>query len=137
MTGDLARMDEKGLLYYIGRTKDMIRRGGENISAMEVETAIQAHPGVSLAACIPVPDPLRGEEVKAFVVLNKRTAVEKPSMQELFGFVSARIARFKVPRYWEEVDSLPMTPSERVEKRTLISLETKPPRGIDFAELRG
>jgi crotonobetaine/carnitine-CoA ligase len=133
MTGDLVRQDSTGLFYHVGRIKDMIRRGGENISATEVEAVIMCHPAVSLAACIPVPDALRGEEVKAFVVLKAAKDLDLPSMQELFDFVSQRLARFKVPRYWDAVKTLPMTPSERVEKGNLKSSETQPPRGIDFA----
>lgn len=134
MTGDLVRQDNAGVFYYVGRTKDMIRRGGENIAAAEVEAAIESHPGVALAACIPVPDDIRGEEVKVFILFKKSAKRQQPSMGELHEFVSQRIARFKVPRYWEAVEALPMTPSERVEKATLRANEPTPPRGEDFAD---
>jgi crotonobetaine/carnitine-CoA ligase len=114
-TGDLASMDADGRVYYAGRTKDMIRRSGENVSADEVERALLSHPSVRLAAVIAVPDELRGEEVKAYVVLED----ECRSPEELAGFCTGKLAYFKVPRYWAFADSLPMTPSERVAKGEL------------------
>ncbi|WP_020664547.1 ATP-dependent acyl-CoA ligase [Amycolatopsis benzoatilytica] len=114
-TGDLARMDAEGRVYYLGRTKDMIRRSGENISADEVERALLQHPAVQLAAVLAVPDELRGEEVKAYVVC----AGERPAPQELAEFCAQQLAYFKVPRFWTFADDLPRTPSERVAKGEL------------------
>jgi crotonobetaine/carnitine-CoA ligase len=113
-TGDLAAMDGQGRIFYMGRTKDMIRRSGENISADEVERALLLHPAVKLAAVLAVPDELRGEEVKAFVVLAEETTTD-----ELAEFCAAKLAYFKVPRYWAVAESLPLTPSERVAKGEL------------------
>lgn len=113
-TGDLATMDVRGRVFYIGRTKDMIRRSGENISADEVERALLLHPAVRLAAVVAEPDELRGEEVKAFVVLDAETGPD-----ELAEFCATKLAYFKVPRYWTIADSLPLTPSERVAKGEL------------------
>ncbi len=119
-TGDLVRMDEAGRVFYVGRTKDMIRRSGENISAAEVEEVIASHPAVELAACIAVPDELRGEEVKAYVVLRVGLAGDAaPTAQELAAWCGERLAYFKVPRYWTFRDGLPRTPSERVAKGEL------------------
>ncbi|GAA5111954.1 AMP-binding protein [Haloechinothrix salitolerans] len=115
-TGDLATMDEQGRVYYVGRTKDMIRRSGENVSADEVERTLCQHPGVSLAAVIAVPDDVRGEEIKAFVVPSGDA---EPKPDALAEFCSSKLAYFKVPRFWSVVDSLPMTPSERVAKGQL------------------
>jgi crotonobetaine/carnitine-CoA ligase len=114
-TGDLARMDAEGRVYYLGRTKDMIRRSGENISADEVERALLQHPAVQLAAVLAVPDELRGEEVKAYVVCGE----ERPSPEELAEFCARQLAYFKVPRFWTFADDLPRTPSERVAKGEL------------------
>ena len=113
-TGDLARRDSHGFFYLAGRRKDMIRRAGENIAASEVEAALQQHPAVVIAACVAVPDPIRNEEVKAFVVRSENVALE-----ELVAHLEARLARFKIPRYWAFVEGLPMTPSERVAKPQL------------------
>lgn len=85
-TGDMASMDENGDLYYIGRKKEMIRRGGENISAAEVEEVIELYPKVRYAACVPVPDEIRGEEVKAYIVLEPGETGETVPPQELVEF---------------------------------------------------
>lgn len=118
-TGDLARMDGEGRIFFQGRKKDMIRRAGENISAVEVEDVIMQHPDVALAACIPVPDDLRGEEVKAYVVLKAGKDVEPAVLAD---WTAERIAYFKVPRYWAFHDALPRTPSERVIKSELAEV---------------
>jgi crotonobetaine/carnitine-CoA ligase len=120
-TGDLVRRDEAGRFYYVGRKKEMIRRSGENISAAEVEETIASHPAVRLAACVPVPDEVRGEEVKAYVVLREGATAEPA---ELNAHCAERLAYFKVPRYWTFVDDLPRTPSERIAKHMLV-------RGVD------
>ncbi|WP_410595310.1 ATP-dependent acyl-CoA ligase [Amycolatopsis sp. lyj-23] len=114
-TGDLARMDAAGRVHYVGRTKDMIRRSGENVSADEVERALLLHPAVRLAAVVAVPDELRGEEVKAYVVCDG----DRPDPAELVAFCAGKLAYFKVPRFWAFADALPMTPSERVAKGEL------------------
>jgi len=113
-TGDLATMDAGGRIFFIGRTKDMIRRSGENISAEEVERALLLHPAVRLAAVVAEPDELRGEEVRAYVVLDDEIGPD-----ELAAFCAGKLAYFKVPRYWTHTESLPMTPSERVAKGNL------------------
>ena len=115
-TGDLARVDPQGRLYLVGRTKDMIRRAGENVAAREVEDVLLAHPAVRLAAVLGVPDEIRGEEIKAYVVadLDRGTAAG-----ELAAWCGERLAGFKVPRYFELRDDLPRTPSERVAKHLL------------------
>jgi len=114
-TGDLARMDDAGRVYYVGRTKDMIRRSGENVSADEVERALLLHPAVRLAAVVAVPDELRGEEIKAYVVCDG----ERPEPAALAAFCAEKLAYFKVPRFWTFAGELPMTPSERVAKGEL------------------
>ena len=113
-TGDMARKDCNGFYYLEGRRKDTIRRAGENIAANEVETVLQQHPAVILAACIPVPDPIRNEEIKAFIVCRDEVTVA-----ELIGYLELRLARFKIPRYWAFAEALPMTASERIAKPQL------------------
>lgn len=117
-TGDLMKRDEDGCYYFIGRMKDMIRRSHENISAVEVEAALEHHEAVSRAAVVPVPDDFRGEEVKAIVLVDE-AAFEAPSPEELISFVADRLAKFKVPRYVEFRDELPMTASGKVAKAAL------------------
>ncbi len=111
-TGDLARIDDDGRVTLQGRLKDMIRRSGENIAAYEVESVLMSHPAVRLAAVIGVPDEIRGEEVKAFVVGDV-------SADALAAYCGERLAAFKVPSQWEFREDLPRTPSERVAKEQL------------------
>ncbi|KQW52931.1 acyl-CoA synthetase [Nocardioides sp. Root1257] len=112
-TGDLARLDDQGRVYLAGRLKDMIRRSGENIAAREVEDVLLTHPAVRLAAVLGVPDEIRGEEVKAYVV------APGASSDELTAWCVERLAAFKVPSQWEFRDDLPLTASQRVEKAAL------------------
>lgn len=118
-TGDFAWMDEQGRLYFVGRKKHMIRRSGENISATEVEEVIEKHEQVKITACAPVPDDLRGEEVKAYVVLQDGVDPKSVPPRDLIEFCEQRLAYFKVPRYWTYRDDLPRTPSERIRKEIL------------------
>ena len=115
-TGDLAHLDEEGRVLHRGRIKDTIRRSGENIAAHEVEQVLMSHPEVSLAAVVAVPDAIRGEEVKAFVVLTEGAQVNDADLQ---AFCAQRLAAFKVPRFWAFPTDLPRTPSERVAKHLL------------------
>jgi len=113
-TGDLGYVDEDGWLYFVDRKRDVIRRGGENISSVLIETTLRKHPRVAEAAVIGVPDPVLGQEVKAFVVANGPVTED-----ELRSFAAERLAKFQVPRLWEFRDALPKTPSQRVEKYKL------------------
>jgi len=123
-SGDLGFKDAQGGFHIVGRIKDMVRRSGENISTAEVESVLVLHPSVKLAAVVPVPDEVRGEEVKAYVVLRDGENPETVSPQSIIDHAKSQLAAFKVPRYVEFVDALPMTPSERVEKHKLIKAKT-------------
>jgi crotonobetaine/carnitine-CoA ligase len=113
-TGDLGYLDEDGWLYFVDRKRDVIRRGGENMSSVLIEKTLCEHPAVAEVAVIGVPDPVLGQEVKAFVVKKAPVTAE-----ELRAFAAARLAKFQVPRLWEFRDSLPKTPTQRVEKYKL------------------
>jgi crotonobetaine/carnitine-CoA ligase len=115
-TGDIAVRDATARFTLRGRIKDMIRRGGENVAAAEVEAVLVSHPAVLECAVVPVPDDDLGEELRAVVV---PVAGATPSPGELRAHVAARLARFKVPRYWEFRSELPHTPSERVAKHRI------------------
>lgn len=119
-TGDLAVRDDKGDFRLVGRIKDMVRRTGENISCTEVESVLVDHDSVAVAAVVPVPDELRGEEVKAYIMLREGIPAADVDPEEIVEFCKQRLAHFKIPRYIEFVDDLPRTPSERVEKHKLI-----------------
>jgi acyl-CoA synthetase (AMP-forming)/AMP-acid ligase II len=114
LSGDLGYLDEDGWLYFVDRKRDVIRRGGENVSSVLVEKTLREHPAVSEAAVVGVPDPVLGQEIKAFVVPSAPVSEE-----ELREFAAARLAKFQVPRLWEFRDSLPKTPTQRVEKYKL------------------
>lgn len=117
-TGDRARRDEDGVHYFLGRKKELIRRGGENIAPFEVEAVLRLHDAVVDAAVVPVADALRGEEVKAYVELKPGAAVAPP---QLVDFCAERLARHKVPRYVElREEPFPRTPSQRIRKSELM-----------------
>ncbi len=115
-TGDMVRMDRDGFIFFEGRKKEMIRRGGENIAQVEVEFALRAHPDVLDCAVAPVPDETLGEEGKAYVVLRPGCTADPVALRE---FLAGKLARFKVPRYYEFREDLPRTPSERIAKGEL------------------
>lgn len=116
-TGDLAKKDAAGLYYIVGRKKDMIKVAGQLVFPSEVEEAIHKHPAVKEAAVVGVEDALRGETVKAFVVLkDHRSAVIE---QELRQFCRQHLAHFKVPQDFEIVADLPRTRSGKVDKTLL------------------
>ena len=115
-TGDGARMDEDGFFYIAGRFKDMIKSGGENVYAIEVEIVFRDHPAVQDAALIGQPDP-KWDEVGLMIVILKpgQTATES----ELLKFCDGRLARFKIPKRVVFADTLPYTPYGKVEKGKL------------------
>ncbi len=119
-TGDLVVEDERGHYRIVGRLKDMIRRGGENIAAAEVEAVLSDHPAVAAVACVPVPDEERGEEVKAFVQLAPGRSPGGAPPAELLAFARRKLAAFKLPRYIQFVDEFPLTPSQRIAKTRLL-----------------
>jgi carnitine-CoA ligase len=110
-TGDIGYVDDQDRLFFTGRLKAMIKRAGENISALEVEEAIMAHPDVSECVCFSVPDPVRTEEVKAVLVPRDGADLD---LTALVDFSRERLAEFKVPRYWQVRDDLPRTRSLKV-----------------------
>lgn len=112
-SGDLAILDAEGYVHIVGRLKDMIIRGGENISPREIEAVLHTHPGVSEVQVIGVPSRRYGEEVMAWVRLIPGAHVGE---EELRTHCQARLAAFKVPRYWQFVTSFPMTVTGKVQK---------------------
>ncbi len=119
-TGDLFRQDNNGYFYIVGRVKDMIRRAGENIAAREVEVVISALPQVLESAAVPVPDEIRGEEVKVYLVLQPGLTPADLSPQTVIDHCATKLARFKVPRYIAYCGELPKTPSGKVAKKGLM-----------------
>lgn len=120
-TGDLFAVDEDGYYSIVGRIKDMVRRSAENISAREVEAVLHEMPEIEEAAVVPVPDPLRKEEVKAYIKLKPGVSRESFSLDALFEHCRKNLAAFKVPRYVAFIDEYPRTPSDKIAKSKLIA----------------
>jgi fatty-acyl-CoA synthase len=112
-TGDLATMDGEGYVNIVGRIKDMIIRGGENIYPREIEEFLYAHPDISDVQVIGVPSERYGEEVMAWV---KPRDGATPTVEALDAFCRGRIATNKIPRYWKFVEAFPMTVTGKVQK---------------------
>ncbi|MGE7472549.1 AMP-binding protein [Bosea sp. NPDC003192] len=115
-TGDLARRDEDGFLFYAGRKKDSVRRRGVNISAWEVERIILTHDDVEECALIGVPSELGDDDLKLFV---RTTAGREPNPLELIRWCEGRMPYFQIPRYIEGIDEFPKTPTQRIKKSDL------------------
>lgn len=118
-TGDLGYLDRDGFLYFVDRKKDMVKRGDENISSEEVERVLNSHPLVAESAVIGVPDSIRQEEVKAYIVLKSPARLESLQPAEIWDFCANHLASFKVPRYLEFRPELPKTPSSKIQKGLL------------------
>lgn len=115
-SGDIAVKDEDGFYFIVDRTKDMIIRGGLNVYPREVEEVMMKHPAVSMAAVIGVPDAEKGEEIKAFIVLNEgQTTTE----EELSEYTKGNIAAYKYPRIIEITDTLPTSATGKILKKEL------------------
>jgi fatty-acyl-CoA synthase len=112
-SGDLAVMDEEGYVNIVGRIKDMIIRGGENVYPREIEEFLHTHPAVSEVQIIGVPSAKYGEEVMAWVKPRSSAAVTEGDLR---AFCKDRIATYKVPRYWKFVSAFPMTVTGKVQK---------------------
>ncbi|ATB36933.1 acetoacetyl-CoA synthetase [Cystobacter fuscus] len=112
-TGDLATLDEEGYVKIVGRIKDLIIRGGENVYPREVEEFLHTHPVISEAQVIGVPSEKYGEEVMAWVKLKPGATV---THEELTRYCTGRISTFKIPRYWKLVEEFPMTVTGKVQK---------------------
>jgi fatty-acyl-CoA synthase len=112
-TGDLATMDEGGYVKIVGRIKDMIIRGGENVYPREVEEFLYTHPAVSDVQIIGIPSEKYGEEVMAWVKLKPGVQCDGAALE---AHCKGKIATFKIPRYWKFVDGFPMTVTGKIQK---------------------
>jgi fatty-acyl-CoA synthase len=115
-SGDIATLDEDGYCRIVGRLKDMVIRGGENIFPREIEEFLFEHPKIADAQVIGVPDPRYGEELCACIELHEG---ETANEEEIRAFCEGKIAHFKIPRYIVFVDSFPLTVTGKVQKYIL------------------
>ncbi|MGH7340481.1 MAG: AMP-binding enzyme, partial [Candidatus Rokuibacteriota bacterium] len=112
-TGDLATMDDEGYLNIVGRIKDMIIRGGENVYPREIEEFLYSHPKIEDVQVIGVPDEKFGEEIMAWVKLREGQTADAEEIRE---YCRGKIAHYKIPRYVRFVDAFPMTVTGKVQK---------------------
>jgi acetyl-CoA synthetase len=123
LTGDLAKRDEEGNLWYQGRADDMFKSAGYRIGPSEIENCLVRHPAVANAAVVPTPDETRGHVVKAFVVLAQGHSASKALEEDLQRHVRKYLAPYEYPREIEFIDALPMTTTGKVQRRVLRERE--------------
>ena len=129
-TGDLATMDAEGYVNIVGRIKDVVIRGGENISPREVEEFLYRHPAIKDVQVFGVPDERVGEEVAAWIVLREGMQLDADGVR---AFCDGEISRFKIPRYVRFVDGFPLTVTGKVQKFKMREHESAE-RGLVQAE---
>jgi fatty-acyl-CoA synthase len=112
-TGDVGTLDADGYLNIVGRIKDMLIRGGENVYPREIEEVLFRHPAIASAQVVGVPDGRMGEEVMAWVILREGMSLDA---DELRRFCRAQLAHFKVPRYVRFTSAFPLTVTGKVQK---------------------
>jgi acetyl-CoA synthetase len=123
ITGDLGICDEDGYFWFQGRADDVITSGGYRIGPAEIEDALARHPAVVMAAAVGVPDPVRTESIKAFVILKAGYSSSSQLVEEIRTFVREHLALHEVPRDVEFVDALPMTTTGKILRRVLRDAE--------------
>jgi acetyl-CoA synthetase len=123
LTGDLGREDEAGYLTYLGREDDLISSAGYRIGPSEVEDCLARHPAVALCAVIGIPDPIRGEVIKAFVVPKPGELPGIELERSIQAFVRERLAAHEYPRQIAFLDELPLTTTGKVRRRDLRERE--------------
>jgi acyl-CoA synthetase (AMP-forming)/AMP-acid ligase II len=133
-TGDAVRRGDDGQLHFVDRLKNIIRRAGENIAALEVEAALAEHPAVAQVAVIAVPDAVRDEEVMACVVLNASARPERDTALSIQHWCFERLAYFKAPGHVAFLSSLPVTSTNKVQKAKLADFALDPAQSFDLRE---
>lgn len=129
ITGDLAYCDEDGYYWFVGRADDVIKTSGERVGPFEVESALISHPSVIEAGVIGKPDQLRGQIIKAFVVLKTDVKPSDKLKEELMSHVKKNLAGHAYPREIEFIDKLPKTRSGKIMRRILKAKELGLPTG--------
>lgn len=125
LTGDLARKDEDGYFWYVGRKDDLITSAGYRIGPAEIEDCLLKHPAVAMAAVIGAPDQVRGEIVKAFIVLKPGQSPDAALKEEIQQFVKTRLAAHEYPREVEFIQELPLTATGKIMRKDLREMENR------------
>jgi acyl-CoA synthetase (AMP-forming)/AMP-acid ligase II len=133
-TGDCVRRGADGSLHFVDRLKNIIRRAGENIAALEVEAALADHPNVAQVAVIAVPDAVRDEEVMACVVLKPGASAGRDIALSMQDWCLARLAYFKAPGHIAFLANLPVTSTNKVQKAKLADFALDPAQSFDLRE---
>ena len=137
-TGDLVRRDAEGNFFFVDRKKNVIRRSGENISAVEVESVLNQHPAVKSSAVAATPDAVRGDEVLACIVLRQdadQTAKQQIA-ESIVDHALAQLAYYKAPGYIAFIDTLPLTPSQKIQRGELRALALTLPSQANCIDTR-
>ncbi len=121
-TGDIVRRDAEGYVYFVDRKKNVIRRSGENIAAVEVESVLMRHPAIKAAGVAAVPDEVRGDEVFACLVVD---APSEALAEEIAVWCQSQMAYYKAPAYIAFVDALPLTGTQKIQRGELKALATR------------
>lgn len=137
-TGDVVRRDAQGNLYFIDRRKNVIRRSGENIAAVEVESVLNQHPRVRASAVAATPDPLRGDEVLACIVTREPLPEDQRAAlaADIVAHALRQLAYFKAPGYVAFVDALPLTLSQKIQRATLREMAIALPTQANCIDMR-
>ncbi len=137
-TGDMVRRDAQGMLHFIDRRKNVIRRSGENISAVEVESVLNQFAGIQVSAVAATPDEVRGDEVLACVVTPSATPLAQQSelARRLVEHALTRLAYFKVPGYVAFVEALPLTASQKIQRGELKAMAAALPGQANCIDTR-
>ena len=135
-TGDVVRQDADGAMYFVDRRKNVIRRSGENISALEVEAALSEDPAVAMVVVCPVPDEIRGDEVMACVIPAAGASADAGTAEQIVARALDGLAYYKVPGWVSFHEALPLTPSEKPRRAEIKALAVAALQGGNCHDLR-
>jgi acyl-CoA synthetase (AMP-forming)/AMP-acid ligase II len=136
-TGDVVRQEPDGSMFFVDRKKNVIRRSGENIAAVEVESTLMRHPAIKAAAVAAVPDALRGDEVFACLVVDDEKTPELA--REISDWCLTQLAYYKAPGFIAFVDALPLTATQKIQRGVLKTLAAdllEDPATIDLRSMK-
>lgn len=135
-SGDIVRQDERGIIYFVDRRKNMIRRSGENIAATEIETVLCRHPGIGQIAIMAVPDERAGEEIFACVVPAAGHTADFRLAHDIVGYCNAQLAYYKAPGWMLFLDRMPVTATQKINKAQIFAPGLDPRTLVGVIDLR-